>query len=77
MNTTALTAFLLSVTNSIALYKAIRDTAIKGHSVAHVCNRRGHAILAVRYIRGIGFKFTDKNNCDITSSVLFLLKQTV
>ena len=77
MNITALTAFLLSVTNSAALYRAIRNTAIKGHSVAHVCNRHGHTVLAVRYIRGVGFEFTDKNSRDITDSVLSLLKQTV
>lgn len=74
MNYTALKASFSSDSFLCRLYAAIVAVARYRHSVAHIVNRHNHAIIAVRYNRHTGFEFTDKNGCDITNTMLSLMK---
>lgn len=60
MNKSALTTAFTSLNFKARMLPAMRKTAILGHSVAHVVNRKGDAILAVRYCRNNGFTYTSK-----------------
>lgn len=77
MNITALTALLLSTTGSIAIYTAMRQVALQGLDRVCLYNRVGVRSLEVEYSHATGFIFSDKKGCDVTPSVLSLLKQTV
>ena len=74
MNTQALKAAFNSLSFSARIYTAIVKTARLGHTVAHVHNRKGQPVLAVRYTRAHGFSFTDKSGKEHKTTVLAMLK---
>ena len=74
MNSTALTTAFTSFRFSIAVFKAMTNVAKWGHTTAHVNNRKGHAVLAVRYNKVTGFQFLNARGVCMTEQVLDLLK---
>jgi len=60
MNKSALTTAFTSLSFRARILPAMRKTAILGHSVAHVVNRKGEPVLAVRYSAFKGFTYTSK-----------------
>ena len=74
MNTTQLKACFQSDNFRLRLHAALRNTAINKHGVAHIKNRKGSNILAVRYDRIKGFSFLSKTGDELKTQVLDLLK---
>lgn len=74
MNQTAIKAMLNSANTYARLYAAFRKTAILGHSVAHLYNRKGQGMLAIRHSKFKGFIITDKQGRDVTRLVKNVLR---
>ena len=71
MNKTALAAAMNCPRFSVAMYKALHATARRGHSVAHVCNRKGVPVIAVRYDVKNGFSFRDRSGTILDKQTIF------
>lgn len=74
MNQTAIKAALNPLNAQARLYAAMRRTAILKQSVVHLCNRKGDAILAIRWSSLRGFIITDKLGHDVTKSVFNVIR---
>ena len=74
MNSTALKAAYTSLNFRCRLHSALVKTARLKHSTAHVPNRKGDSILAVRWDRVKGFTITDKKGNNVTKPVFNLLR---
>ena len=77
MNVTALTTAFTSIQFGINMHRAMVNTAKLGHSVAHVNNRKGAPVLAVRYSRSKGFTYTSKTRNIPTTEINHHLRAVV
>lgn len=78
MNISALRmAYALSYTFQVRLAAALQRVTRFGHSVAHVRNRQGRAVLAVRYSKASGFEFRNAHNRVLPKSEVFKILREV
>lgn len=77
MNRTSIKSAFSSLSFRCRLYRAVVNVARYKHSVAHINNRDGKPIIAVRYNVNNGFTFLDKLGNDITELMLSNMKSMV